>query len=239
VSRAPDAPVVAAEARPPTRAAPALALVAVAGPEAVRTPVANVVVESTSPANRAAAPPTVANVERGSRAEPPVATVASTPMREAPPVANAPPLPSAPVTAAVPRAEQVAMASAPITTVLPPATAEIEALFATFVEAYERGRADTFAALFGEDADADHRHGRAAIRGEYGELFRQSEWRKMQLTRVNWRQVGDRAFAKGEITVRIGWRDGREVEQRVALDMEIVRLDGRVVIARLSQQPKN
>jgi hypothetical protein len=61
----------------------------------------------------------------------------------------------------------------------------------------------------------------------------------MQLTRVNWKRVGDRAVAKGEITVRIGWRDGREVEQRLAVDMELVRRDGRVVIARLSQQQKN
>ena len=122
---------------------------------------------------------------------------------------------------------------------LPPATSEIEALFATFVESYERGRADAFAALFDDDADTDLRHGRAAIRGEYDELFRMSQWRKMQLTRVNWRRAGDRAFAKGEIIVRIGWRDGREDEQRLALDMEIVRRDGRVVIAKLSHQPKN
>ena len=121
----------------------------------------------------------------------------------------------------------------------PPVSMEIESLFATFVEAYERGRIDAFAALFDDDADANLRHGRAAIRGEYDELFRLSQWRKMQLTRVNWKRVGDRAVAKGEITVRIGWRDGREVEQRLALDMELVRRDGRVVIARLSQQPKN
>jgi hypothetical protein len=37
--------------------------------------------------------------------------------------------------------------------------------------------------------------------------------------------------------VRIGWRDGREVEQRHAVDMELARRDGRVVITRLSQQP--
>lgn len=122
---------------------------------------------------------------------------------------------------------------------LPPASTEIEALFATFVESYERGRADAFAALFDDDADANLRHGRTAIRGEYDELFRSSQWRKMQLTRVNWKRVGDRAIAKGEITVRIGWRDGREVEQRLAVDMELVRRDGRVVIARLSQQPRN
>jgi hypothetical protein len=38
--------------------------------------------------------------------------------------------------------------------------------------------------------------------------------------------------------VKIGWRDGREVEQRLAVDMELVRRDGRVVIAKLSQQPR-
>jgi len=120
----------------------------------------------------------------------------------------------------------------------PPATSEIESLFATFVESYERGRGDVFANLFDIDAEANLRQGRPAIRGEYDELFRLSQWRKMQLTRVNWKRVGDRAFAKGEVTVKIGWRDGREVEQRLALDMELVRRDGRVVIAKLSQQPK-
>ena len=93
--------------------------------------------------------------------------------------------------------------------------------------------------LFDDDADTDVRHGRAAIRGEYDELFRLSQWRKMQLTRVNWKRVGDRTVAKGEITVRIGWRDGREVEQRLAVDMEFVRRDGRVMIARLSQRQKS
>jgi hypothetical protein len=120
-----------------------------------------------------------------------------------------------------------------------PATSEIESLFATFVDSYERGRVDVFADLFDVDAEANLRQGRPAIRGEYDELFRLSQWRKMQLTRVNWKRVDNRAFAKGEITVRIGWRDGREVEQRLALDMELVRRDGRVVIARLSQQARN
>ena len=112
--------------------------------------------------------------------------------------------------------------------------AEIEALFANFVDAYERGRLDAFAALFDEDADTNLRRGRAAIRGEYDELFRLSQWRRMQLTRVGWRRVGrPRRLPSGEITVKIGWRDGREVEQRVEVDMELVRRDGRVVIARL------
>jgi hypothetical protein len=120
----------------------------------------------------------------------------------------------------------------------PPRTNEIESLFAAFVESYERGRVDVFADLFDVDAETNLRQGRPAIRGEYDELFRLSQWRKMQLTRVNWKRVGNRAVAKGEVTVRIGWRDGREVEQRLALDMELVRRDGRVVIARLSQQPR-
>jgi uncharacterized protein (TIGR02246 family) len=121
---------------------------------------------------------------------------------------------------------------------LPPGTGEIEAFFAAFVDAYEKGRPDAFAALFDDDAETNLRRGRPAIRTEYDELFRQSRWRRMQLTRINWRRVGDRALAKGEISVRIGWRDGREVEERIAVDMELVRRDGRALIAKLSQQPR-
>lgn len=146
----------------------------------------------------------------------------------APVVAATPPAPDPPL------AIVAAVAAAP-----PPATAEIEAFFAAFVESYERGRADAIAALFDEDADANLRRGRDAIRGEYDELFRQSSWRRMQLTRIHWRRAGDRAHAKGEISVRIGWRDGREIEQRLAVDMELVRRDGRAVIARLDQQPRH
>lgn len=108
-----------------------------------------------------------------------------------------------------------------------------------FVESYERGRLDAFTDLFDIEAETNLRHGRTAIRSEYDELFRLSQWRKMQLTRINWKRVGNRTVAKGEVTVRIGWRDGREVEQRLAMDMELMRRDGRVVIARLSQQPRN
>ena len=133
----------------------------------------------------------------------------------------------------------IAPLPAPAAAQSPPASAEIEALFASFVETYERGRLDAFAALFDDDADTNLHRGRSAIRAEYDELFRLSQWRRMQLTRVNWRRNGDRAIAKGEITVRIGWRDGREVEQRLNLDMELMRRDGRVVIARMTHQPKS
>ena len=142
-----------------------------------------------------------------------------------------------PVPEPAPRA--VALPSPSVAAPLPPANAEVEALFANFVDAYERGRLDAFAALFDENADTNLRRGRAAIRGEYDELFRLSQSRRMQFTRVSWRPVGDRAVANGEIIVKIRWRDGRDVEQRVNVDMELVRRDGRVVIARLSHQPRN
>ena len=175
------------------------------------------------PPARAAVPSL--RVEPPAAAPPLVAPTSPPASPDLPPVAQAPP-PSMP-------------ALAPITPALPPASPEIEALFAEFVDTYEHGRLDAFAALFDDDADTNLRHGRAAIRNEYDELFRLSSWRRMQLTRINWRRAGDKAYAKGEIAVRIGWRDGREVEQRINVEMELVRRDGRAVIARLSHQPKD
>jgi ketosteroid isomerase-like protein len=137
--------------------------------------------------------------------------------------------------APVPRIESAALMPAPI----PPTTAEIETLIDAFVSSYDAGRLDVFASLFDDDADTNLRRGRAAIRNEYDELFRLSNWRRMQLTVLSWRRSGDRAYAKGEIAVRIGWRDGREVEQRVAVEIDLVRRDGRALIARLSHQPQN
>lgn len=116
-----------------------------------------------------------------------------------------------------------------------PTTHEIEVLFVALVDAYERGRAEPFAALFADDVQAGERRGRAAIRVEYDDLFGRSAWRRMRLTRVSWRPAGDVTQAQAEAVVRIGWRDGREVEQRIALDFEIARHDGRVVVTRMSQ----
>jgi len=248
-SGVPEAPVVTADSRPPPRAAPTLASAAVADSGATRVPLPILLPESLVPVARAAPPeafapapvPAIANVEPGLFPEPPVAGTSPGAAVGVPVLTAAPAVAGSSVSAnlTIARAEPVATAMVPAVAPLPPATTEIETLFATFVEAYERGRIDAFAALFDDDADTNLRHGRAAIRGEYDELFRLSQWRKMQLTRVNWKRVGDRTVAKGEITVRIGWRDGREVEQRLAMDMELVRRDGRVVIARLSQQTKN
>lgn len=176
------------------------------------------------------------------RAEPAVA-VAAPPVPAivaAPAPMPAPVQPSAAAPApgnATSRAEDAPVATVAAASPLAPANAEIETFFAALVDAYDRGRVDAYAALFDDDARSNERQGRAAIRRDYEELLRQSAWRRMQITRINWRRAGETARAKGEIAVKIGWRDGREVEQRLAVDMELARRDGRVVITRLSQQP--
>jgi hypothetical protein len=173
----------------------------------------------------------------------PAAAVAAPPVpaivaASAPTPAPVPPSVAAPATAtAASRAEDPPVATVAAASPLAPANAEIETFFAALVDAYDRGRVDAYAALFDDDARSNERQGRAAIRRDYEELLRQSTWRRMQITRINWRRSGETARAKGEIAVRIGWRDGREVEQRHAVDMELARRDGRVVITRLSQQP--
>ena len=117
-----------------------------------------------------------------------------------------------------------------------PGTDEIEALFVRFVDAYDRGRSEALTTLFDADAQAHQQQGRAAIQREYDELFRRSQWRRMQLNRVDWRTQGETVYARAEATIRIGWRDGREVEQRLSIDMDLARRDGRIVITRLVQQ---
>ena len=115
----------------------------------------------------------------------------------------------------------------------PPSSAEVEALVASFLSAYEDGRLDAFAGLFEDDARTGTRRGRPAIRGEYDEIFRRSAWRRMVLTQLHWYSLGDRIEARGELTVKIGWRDGREVEERRGIEMDLVQRGGRTVIARL------
>ena len=120
-----------------------------------------------------------------------------------------------------------------------PTAAEVETLIAAFISFYEGGRLDAFAALFDVDARTNELTGRAAIRSDYDELFRRSSWRRISLRQLRWRAVGERTLANGEIAVKIGWRDGREVEQYIAVDLELMRRGGKTVIARLSQQVRN
>lgn len=192
---------------------------------------------ATTPA-RAPEPPPAASPSPAVAAPVPPAPPASPPTVPAP----APPLVAAvtPAKAAADGASAVlaaAPAAAPEPSPRAPSTAEIESLFAAFVDAYDHGRADAFASLFDADARANQQQGRAAIRGEVDDVFRRSEWRRMRLMRMNWRRVGDTAHAKGEIAIRVGLHDGREQEQRLAVDMELARRDGRLVITRLDHRP--
>lgn len=195
------------------------------------------------------------------RVAPTPAPVASTPERVAPPMNAVPPLPALAVAAptvadappvravAVPDAPAVrAVASPPVRVMaappptlsaaaaLAPKADEIEAQFVAFVDAYNRGRLDAMAALFDDDAQTNQRQGRAAIRRDYDELFRRSDWRRMNVARMSWKLSGDVAQVTAEGAVRIAWRDGREAEERLALDMDLARRDGRVVIIRLAQR---
>jgi hypothetical protein len=95
-----------------------------------------------------------------------------------------------------------------------------------------------FGGLFHDDAQANQQRGRAAIVSEYDQLFRSTTSRRMTISQLRWQAVGDRTEAKGELTVKTSWRDGREAVQRVAVDMEIVRQGGRTVISRLDLQPR-
>jgi hypothetical protein len=143
------------------------------------------------------------------------------------------------VVASVPIAQASAADRAPPPLVQPPpAAADVESLIAAFVSSYEAGTISVFANLFGAEAEANEQRGRVAIRGEYNQFFRSTAWRRMHVAKMNWQSVGDRTEAKGELLVRTGWHDGREVEQRVAVKMELVQQGGRTVIAKLSLQPR-
>lgn len=145
----------------------------------------------------------------------------------------APALVPAALAAAPPPGERTAVAMVP-----PLGSSEVEVLIAAFVSSYEKGRLDTFAKLFDDDAQTNQNRGRAAIASEYDQLFRSTVWRRMAISQLGWKPVGDHTEAKGEFVVKTGWRDGREVEQRMAVDMELVRQGGRAVIAKLSLQPR-
>ena len=217
----PPAVPMATAAAPAPRSFPAEPAIVPRAVESQRPPAAPVV---------AAAAPGAA-IE-GPRSTPIIATapavrdVAATPTRTAP----------APVPSVAPsRTESIAAtpAAVPAPAAATLASADIDALIASFINAYESARPDLLAGAFDEDAETNLRRGRTAIRAEYEELFRLSSSRRMTLNSLQWTPDGDRARARGEMTVRIAWRDGREVEQTVSISMDVVARGGRAVIARL------
>ena len=117
-----------------------------------------------------------------------------------------------------------------------PGGAEAAALLASFVAAYEAGSVDAVIGHFDTSPRSGIFQDLARIRNEYDALFAATMWRRMRLTGLVWRSVGDRTNAAGEVTINIGWNDGHEVEQRFGLNVEFVRSGGRAVIARLIQE---
>lgn len=170
------------------------------------------------------------------------ATIAPKPAAVSVVINQAPALPESAITPPVlPDAAPVRIVAAPApmlsaSTVQAPKADEIETLFMAYVDSYNRGRLDAFAALFDDAAQTSQTQGRAAIRREYGDLFQRSERRRMTVSRMSWKPSSEVAQISADAAVRILWRDGRESEERLTLDMDLARRDGRVVIIRLSQQ---
>ena len=160
-------------------------------------------------------PPPVQSIAAYQTATPPSVAVSNA-------VAAVPAIPERVVTVALP----------------PPGGAEVETLIATFISSYESGRLSVLGGLFHDDAVANQQRGRAAIVSEYDQLFRSTTVRRMTISQMRWQAVGDKTEAKGELTMKTSWRDGREAEQRVTVDMEFVRQGGRAVISRLGMQPR-
>ncbi len=121
----------------------------------------------------------------------------------------------------------------------PPASAEVEMLIAALVSLFEGGQVDAFATLFDADAQFNESRGRAAIRSDYNELFMRSTSRRMNVRQLRWHSAGERTQATGEFVVRIAWRDGRELEQRLGVELDLVNRGGRTVISRMSQTVRN
>lgn len=182
------------------------------------------------------APATALRMAR--RDDPPAAMAPTT----GPVALEVPPLPAAAIAAPVmpdapaPRSVGAPSPPLPLATVRVPTADEIEAQFVVFVDTYNGGRLDALSALFDDDAQTNQRQGRAAIRREYDDLFQRSDWRRMKISRMSWKLAGEVAQVRAEGAVRIAWRDGREVEERFALDMDLAWRGGRVFIIRLAQR---
>jgi hypothetical protein len=114
---------------------------------------------------------------------------------------------------------------------------EIETLIATFVADYEAGDADALIESFDERATTPRQRGRAAIHAEYKTLFRSTLSRRLSLSALRWTHAGEGADARGIALAETRWADGRETRHRQAIEIAIVRREGRAVIVNLSQRP--
>ena len=166
--------------------------------------------------------------------------LASTPTASASATASVAPAPAASPSPILALAKPVLPSAIPDAVgELPPSSAEVEALIAAFISSYEGGHGEAVAALFDVNAQVNQAHGQSAIRNEYDELFSKTVYRRIALKQLRWRAAGEHTNVSGEIGIKTIWRDGREADQRMALDIQLVRRDGKAVIARLTQQVRN
>lgn len=125
---------------------------------------------------------------------------------DAPAQSSAPaPAPAAP--AAAPPAEAVAAATvpAPQPAPAPPAglsETELAKLVARLSERYASGDLESFMALF-DDAARSEAGGKAHIRNDYENLFRNSQQRSIVIWGMDWRQNGDQARGEGSFQARV------------------------------------
>lgn len=168
--------------------------------------------------------------------EPPRETAQPAPV---PPTVAAPP---ARLVASEPAAPVLRLAQAPATPP-PPATPEtpgsasptrdqIEALVAQLVGYYDAGDAERLVGLY--DPGELGWFGGGRIRTPFTEFFGATRERRLRMERLQWRNAGNSAQARGEATVLADYVDGRpRLQRRVPVELDIALRDGQARITRL------
>jgi len=155
----------------------------------------------------------------------------------APPASFAAPEPSAPV---LRLAQAPATTPAPATPVAPASTGptrdQIESLVAQLVGYYDAGDADRIVGLY--DPGELGWFGGGRIRTPFADFFGATRERRLRMERLQWRNAGNSAEARGEATVLADYMDGRpRLERRVPVELDIALRDGQARITRLVLYP--
>lgn len=116
----------------------------------------------------------------------------------------------------------------------PLALLEADELVRRFVELYRVGDIERFMSLFAADARSSSGD-RASIRRDYAALFAASSERRMVLPRVEWLLADDTGRGDAQFSIHVV-RDGRERALAGTLRLEVVKSQGRALIAGLYHQ---
>lgn len=150
---------------------------------------------------------------------PPASMVAPEPAAPVLRLAQAPTAPPAPATPA-----------APVST--GPTRDQIESLVAQLVGYYDAGDADRLVGLY--DPGELGWFGGGRIRTPFADFFGATRERRLRMERLQWRNAGSSAQARGEATVLADYVDGRpRLERRVPVELDIALRDGQARITRL------